>query len=570
MRNHPDIIRLIKLAKLQKEINFSLVQKVLPKEILLESDSIDNIILLLNENGIETVDEEAELVSKDKMSNKELDNLIKKIIKDSKKLEDPIRLYLEDIGKVDLLNKQEEIKISQEIEENQNVILKVVYQCDYIYDQIYKLIKEIQVTEDRDEVVELIFEIIAPPRIYNVSGEEKKIFYKKYKNFAKKYLEYYQLFKKEKGTAKASVRSKILKLFKTYTIADSLENHSKEMIVSSCEKIIKDKEKINRFLGENSLSKKKMDEISKLKESKDLEKIAVQMRIPTRVLHRFVNLYKKQKVNLNKYLRILSCTQANLRSWYKTVTEADEIIKDKKDHLIRANLRLVISIAKKYLYRGLHFFDLIQEGNIGLMNAVGKYDYRKGFKFSTYSTWWVRQAIMRSISDKSKNIRIPVHMIEQINKILKENRLFLQENGREATSKELAEILGWKVKKVNMIKRISKEPVSLQRPVGTSGETSLSDLLENKEVSRPNEDVGFLLLKKELKKALHEIPKREREVLELRYGLKDGCSAHTLEEAGFVFNVTRERIRQIEGKAISRLKKKQVNSRTLKEYLDKM
>jgi RNA polymerase primary sigma factor len=269
------------------------------------------------------------------------------------------------------------------------------------------------------------------------------------------------------------------------------------------------------------------------------------------------------RMYLKEIGRVPLLTAAEEVELAKRIEAGDE---EAKKRLAEANLRLVVSIAKRYVGRGMLFLDLIQEGNLGLIKAVEKFDYRKGFKFSTYATWWIRQAITRAIADQARTIRIPVHMVETINKLIRVQRQLLQEKGRDPTPEEIAEQMGITVERVREIQKVAQEPVSLETPIGEEEDSHLGDFIEDEDAPAPAEAAGYQLLKEQLEEVLDTLTNREEKVLRLRFGLSDG-RARTLEEVGQVFGVTRERIRQIEAKALRKLRHP-TRSKKLRDYLD--
>jgi RNA polymerase primary sigma factor len=305
----------------------------------------------------------------------------------------------------------------------------------------------------------------------------------------------------------------------------------------------------------------------KVEKGEDVKKIMKLLNISTK--EELITIVKDVRNNERKIRRIeqeAGAVAENILDWGKQISKGEKKIGIAKKELINANLRLVVSIAKRYANRGMHFFDLIQEGNIGLIKAVDKFEYRKGYKFSTYATWWIRQAITRAISDQARTIRVPVHMIEQINKVMRETRLFQQEFGREPNPEEVADRLGWPVSRVKAVKNVAKEPISLETPVGEEEDSLLGDFIADKEVASPVNTAAYRLLHEQINSVLSTLPAREQRVIRMRFGLDDGYT-HTLEEVGYIFKVTRERIRQIEAKALRRLRHP-TRARKLKDYLD--
>ena len=269
------------------------------------------------------------------------------------------------------------------------------------------------------------------------------------------------------------------------------------------------------------------------------------------------------RMYLKEIGRVSLLTQEEEQALAQRIEQGDE---EAKNQMIEANLRLVVAVAKRYVGRGMHFLDLIQEGNMGLLKAVEKFDYRKGYKFSTYATWWIRQSITRAIADQARTIRIPVHMVETINKVARASHQLVQDLGREPNAVEIAEYLDLPLSKVEEIMKLSQEPISLETPVGEEDDSHLGDFIQDNEVSEPMEAAAANSLREQLEKALHMLTPREEQVLRLRFGFEDG-KTHTLEEVGKVFNVTRERVRQIESKALRRLRHPS-KSKSLRDFVN--
>lgn len=563
IEKHPEIQKLLKYSEKHKAVNVATINKYIPEEMSNE-ETIDKIFSLLSTRNIEILDEDTANIDNEEIA-KELKTKEKGSLKSSiQKIDDPIKIYLKDIGKIRLLTKDEEYNLAKDMDVNLKKIQEIVYEVENTYTLVEARIKKAESTQ----MIEDVFKVLKPPRTYNISQIEKDKLSKKYKTFVLRFSSLMaikrSLPKGDEAKAK-NVQEEFVKLFNKMQIDPSINEEITRLLQSSYNSILRHNRYLKEFKEKIKLSEEIVQEIIESSYPKELVKKYKAKDVSIKDFVDQIRLLEKSQKQVHRIENDLNVAKEKIIQWGEILQESLEIIDQRKNALIQANLRLVISIAKKYTYRGLHFFDLIQEGNIGLMNAVKKYDYKKGYKFSTYSTWWIRQAIMRSISDKSRNIRIPVHMIEQVNKVAKETKLFIQEQGKEPTLEELAQRLNWKVKKVNVVKSASKDPISLETPVGDKNDSSLGDFIESKESDKPKSSANLKMLQVEIERVLSKLPEREKEVIRMRYGLNDGCP-HTLEETGYAFNVTRERIRQIEGKALAKLKHPE-NSKILKDYL---
>lgn len=544
-----------------------------------DADVIDILFQLLNARNIATVEDK-----------KEFDNIVKehsksdssdKFIHVEEKVgnnDDPIRLYLKEIGKVNLLTHDDEVEFSKKIEAGESEIEGIVLNTHLVVGEVLTTIKNVHSGRVS------IHEILEPPRIYNVSTHEKRKLERKYKSFEKEYVvlaeKYLSLDKRIK---KITTKKTIQNLTKE-------QDEIKDSIVKLLYKVRLNRMEIDRIAEKLKFYLHRINQIEeyfgKLKKRyyKDIEdfenyykeiekgnkeifiRLVDEFNINPDAIEAVITSFHNSQIRLADIYDEVRVDKETLTEWVRKIDSARRHIARAKDHIVKANLRLVIAIAKKYVNRGLHFFDLVQEGNIGLIKAVDKFEYKKGYKFSTYATWWIRQAITRSISDQARTIRVPVHMIEQINKVTRVLRQYMQQYGREPSIQEIAKALGWPESRVKQVRNVAKDPVSLNAPIGDEEDTILGELIEDKEFESPQNITTFKILQKQIGSILGNLPQREQKVIRMRFGLDDGYS-HTLEEVGYVFKVTRERIRQIEAKAIRRLKATS-KKRKLKDFLD--
>ncbi|MFA6366362.1 MAG: RNA polymerase sigma factor RpoD, partial [Candidatus Hydrogenedentales bacterium] len=566
----PAIAKLLEYAKEKKSISFDELSDFLPESVL-NSEKIDSILALLEANNIQLEEEDIQIEDEQTLK-KELEN--KRLVNNSKESgsDDPIRLYLYEIGKEHLLTADQEVELSKMMEEGEEIIKAILRKSGMLIPEFFQLtVKALRKeakdsTGQRKENTEKIAERRRLNQFYRDVIRDNLTDLRDYVDLKKKIL--------AKGgdifTEGDLVKKREVLLEK---IKDT-EIHPEE-IGSFSEKFINAAKKINKYRREQDRIQRIL-QISSMRDIRVLgrnltikekrEAIEEQLGLPSEDIKEKIRQLQVTEKKLKELEAAFEADCDQIITMAKDINRGRKMMKSAKDRLIKANLRLVVSIAKKYTNRGLHFFDLVQEGNIGLIKAVEKFEYRKGYKFSTYATWWIRQAITRSISDQARTIRVPVHMIEQINKVVRESRQLMQKLGREPTDEEIAEQLGWPVSRVKSVKNVAREPISLETPIGEDEDSLLGDFIEDKEIENPSIQTDYKLLQEQIKMVLSTLPPREQEVLRMRFGLDDGYSL-TLEEVGLYFNVTRERIRQIEAKALKKLRHFK-RSQKLRDYMD--
>jgi RNA polymerase primary sigma factor len=571
----PAVLKLIEYAKEKKTLSYDELSDFLPEHIA-NTDKIEQVLVLLEVNNVQLIEEEA--AGEDESEGerrKAADTEKKRLVYNDKEssVDDPIRLYLREIGREHLLTAEQEIELSKQMEEGENIIKNVIKKSGMIIPEFYHIAQRAFSKKDPRELN------FSKKEITEYMTERRRLnqFYKEPLRLIggdlKNYIEIKRRLINRGGNFFTDpeldeIRQRIL------SVVEDAEIHPDE-ITGFSEKFVQAAKKIKKFKKEQERIEKRL-RVGSLKELRalgrgltireDRERLETELELSSDEIKELIRHIQVTEKKLRNMEADFEESVENINLMAKEISGGRVMMKNAKDRLIKANLRLVVSIAKKYTNRGLHFFDLVQEGNIGLIKAVEKFEYQKGFKFSTYATWWIRQAITRSISDQARTIRVPVHMIEQINKVTRESRQLMQVLGREPADEEIAERLGWTAQRVKQVKNVAREPISLETPIGEEEDSLLGDFIEDKDVENPANQTAFTILQENLSQVLSSLPAREQEVLELRFGLKDGYSL-TLEEVGLYFNVTRERIRQIEAKALRRLRHPR-RSRKLKDYLD--